>query len=284
MAVYKTGSVTKAAEALHSSQPTVSEHLQNLEYSLGCRLFNRLGRGIQPTAEAGLLYPRALAILEDIDRLKEELAATKRRVAGELLIGASTVAGDYFLPSFAAAFKKEHPDVTFEIKIADSAAIVRAIAAGELLAGVVGARFPVRGLVWEFFRQDELTLIAMPAEDLPVAMTVAELVKTPLLLREEGSGTRKAIEGALERQRIAVGQLTVAAVLGSANAIKEAVKAGLGWAIVSRQAVLDDLERGSLRQIALPELDLRRDFYLVTSKRALPHHYQVFLQSLRRDG
>jgi len=155
VAVYKTGSVTRAAEVLHASQPTVSEHLQNLEYSLGCRLFDRLGRGIQPTAAANLLYPRALAILEDIDRLHEELAATRRQVSGELLIGASTVAGEYFLPGIAAAFKNEHPDVTFEIRIADSATIVRAIAAGELLVGVAGARFPIRGLTWEFFCQDD---------------------------------------------------------------------------------------------------------------------------------
>lgn len=269
---------------MHASQPTVSEHLQNLEHSLGCRLFDRLGRGIQRTAEAIMLYPRVLAILEDIDHLKDELAAAKHRVSGELMIGASTVAGDYFLPALAADFKKKHPDVTFEIKIADSAAIVRAVAGGELLAGVVGARLPARGLDWKFFCQDELVLIAAPVAALPEAMTVAELLEIPLLLREEGSGTRKAIEGALTRYRITVGQLTVAAVFGSANAIKEAVKAGLGLAIVSRQAVLDDLERGSLRQIALPDLSLRRDFYLVTSKRALPHHYQVFLQSLHIAG
>ena len=283
MTVYKTGSVTKAAAVLHTSQPTVSEHLQNLEHSLGCHLFDRAGRGVQPTAEAGLLYPRALAILEDIDRLKDDLAAARRRIAGELLLGASSIPGEYFLPAIAAAFKKGHPDVTFDIRIADSAAIVRAIAAGELLAGIVGAKFPTRGLACEVFRQDELVLVTAPGQELSASMTVTELVKTPLLLREEGSGTRKAIEAALAKHRVNATQLTVVAVLGSTGAIKEAVKAGLGSAIVSRYAVRDELDGGALRQIALPELSLQRDFYLVTAgKRSLPHHYQIFLETLRR--
>jgi len=267
---------------LHTSQPTVSEHLQNLEHDLGCRLFDRLGRGIHATAEADLLYPRALAILADIDQLKEELAVVGRRVAGELLLGASSIPGEYFLPGIAAAFKKKYPDVSFNIRIADSAAIARAVLAGELLAGVVGARFSARGLVCEVFRQDELALVAAPKMELPAAISLADLVNIPFLLREEGSGTRKHIEGALAPHHIALGQLAVVAVLGSTNAIKEAVKAGLGCAILSRYAVLDDIAGGGLRRIALPELDLRRDFYLITAgKRSLPRHYQVFLETLR---
>ena len=270
---------------MHTSQPTVSEHLQNLEHGLGCRLFDRLGRGIHATAEADLLYPRALAILADIDQLKEELAAAGRRVAGELLVGASTIPGEYLLPALAAAFKKEHPDVSFTIRIADSAAILRAVLAGKLLLGVVGARFSDRGLTCEVFRQDELTLVAAPKMELPAALNTTELRKIPFLLREEGSGTRKHIEKALAAHHVVLGQLTVAAVLGSTNAVKEAVKAGLGCAILSRYAVLDDVASGGLRQIALPELDLRRDFYLVTAKkRSLPRHYRLFLETLQETG
>jgi DNA-binding transcriptional LysR family regulator len=281
-AIYKTGSFTKAAELLHTSQPTVSEHLQNLEHSLRCRLFDRLGRGIHATAEADLLYPRALAILEDIDKLKDELAATGRRVSGELMIGASTIPGAYFLPEAAAAFKTAHPDVAFEIRIADSTAIVRAVAAGELLVGVVGAKSPGRGLIYEHYCQDELTLVAAPEVVSPGALSIGDLLKKPFLLREEGSGTRKHLEDALAKHRVSISQLAVVAVLGSTSAIKEAVKAGLGLAIVSRYAVAGDLDCGKLRQIDLPELDLHRDFYLVTAaKRSLPHHYQVFLDTLR---
>jgi DNA-binding transcriptional LysR family regulator len=267
---------------LHTSQPTVSEHLQNLEHSLACRLFDRLGRGIHATAEADLLYPRALAILADIDQLKEEVAAVGRRVVGELLVGASTIPGEYLLPSIAAAFKKKYPEVSFAIRIADSAAIIRAVVAGELLLGVVGARPSSHGLICEVFCQDELALVASPKMELTAVTSVAELLKIPFLLREEGSGTRKHIERAFAKHHITLDQLTVAAVLGSTNAIKEAVKAGLGCAILSRYAVEDDVARGKLQQIALPKLDLRRDFYLVTAKkRSLPHHYQVFLETLQ---
>jgi DNA-binding transcriptional LysR family regulator len=284
-AIYKTGSFTKAAEILHTSQPTVSEHLQNLEQSLGCRLFDRLGRGIRATAEADSLYPRALAILEDLDRLKDELATARRRIAGDLRIGASAIPAEYFLPGIAADFHKRHPDVTFEVRVANSATTIQALVAGDVLIGIVGGKFSGRGLVYETFRKSELTLVASSEMGLPDEMSVAELQQTPLLLREEGSAPRKYIAEELAKHRIALDELTIAGVFGSPGAIREAVKAGLGCAMLANYVVMDELNTGRLRQIALPELDLRREFSLVTvGKRSLPHHYKVFLEALRRSA
>ena len=99
--VYRNKSFTLASKQLHISQPTVSEHIKNLEIALGCALFDRLGRTILPTIEADLLYPRALKILDDLDRLQEDLATAGDRIGGELVLGASTIPGTYILPGLA---------------------------------------------------------------------------------------------------------------------------------------------------------------------------------------
>jgi DNA-binding transcriptional LysR family regulator len=106
VSVYKNKSFTKASEELHISQPTISEHIKNLENSLECKLFDRLGRSIMPTVEADLLYPKALQILEDLDQIQQEITAAGTGVKGKLVIGASTIPGAYILPRMAYSFKK----------------------------------------------------------------------------------------------------------------------------------------------------------------------------------
>ena len=119
--VYRHRSFTRASEELRISQPTISEHIKNLENSLDCTLFDRLGRSIMPTAVAEILYPKALQLLDDIDLIREEVSAAGTEIKGRLIIGASTIPGTYILPRAAHSFKKEHPEVAFDIRINDSA-------------------------------------------------------------------------------------------------------------------------------------------------------------------
>ena len=186
--VYKTRSFTKAAEELYTSQPTVSEHIQNLEARLNCKLFDRLGRSILPTAEAEILYPRAMAILEDLQRLEEEISATRKRVSGELIIGASTIPGVYILPGLAASFKKEFPEISFEIRINDSAKIVEAVASNELLLGVVGAKITTPNFSYQPFAEDELILAAAGSNPVAVRNNHERARQTPLY--RAGTGFR----------------------------------------------------------------------------------------------
>lgn len=281
VAVYKTRSFTKAAEALYTSQPTVSEHMQNLEARLNCRLFDRLGRSILPTAEAEILYPRAVAILEDLQRLEEEIAVTGKNIGGKLLIGAGTIPGAYILPGLAAAFKKDFPEISFEIRIDDSATIVEAVAGNELLLGVVGAKIASSKVKFQLFAED--TLILAAAQDNPVAaeITVEELRHLPFIVREHGSGTRKSTESLLARQQQSLDKLNICATLGSSAAVKESIKANLGISILSRLAIQDELTSGTIKEIRIPELTMKRNFYVVTPiRRTLPLAYQEFLQRL----
>jgi len=279
--VYKVRSFTKAAEELYTSQPTVSEHIQNLEARLNCKLFDRLGRSIMPTAEAEVLYPRAITILEDMQRLEEEICATRDTVSGELIIGASTIPGAYILPELAASFKNEFPDISFEIRINDSAKVVEAVAGNELLLGVVGAKIAKAKLQYQPFAEDELILAAASNNPVTSQITMKELSKLPFIVREQGSGTRKSTESLLAQQHHTLNQLNICATLGSSAAVKEAIKANLGISVISRHAIQDELLNGKIREIHIPGLSMKRNFYVVTStRRTLPNHYQELKKRL----
>jgi DNA-binding transcriptional LysR family regulator len=281
VSVYKARSFTKAAEELYTSQPTVSEHIQNLEARLNCKLFDRLGRSILPTAEAEILYPRAIAILEDLQRLEEEISATGKSVSGELIIGASTIPGAYILPGLAASFKKQFPGISFEIRINDSAKIVEAVAGNELLLGVVGAKIATARLQYQPFAEDELILAAASGNPVAPEITIEELGKLPFIVRERGSGTRKSTEALLARQHQALSQLNICATLGSSAAVKEAIKANLGVSVISRYAIQDELQSGKIKEIHIPGLTMKRNFYVVTStRRTLPNHYRELMNRL----
>ena len=276
-AVYRTRSFTKAAEELFTSQPTISEHMKNLEDRLGCILFDRLGRSISPTPEADLLYPRAVEILEEMHKLETNLASASRTVAGELIIGASTIPGEYMLPQRAAAFNSRYPEVSFEILIKDSGRIIDDISAHRIYLGVVGTELPSTNLDFTPFEGDELVLAAAAEEEISSTIAPADLVKYDFLVREQGSGTGRTVEQFLDRVDITQRSLKIRATLGSSTAVKEAVKTGLGIAFISKTAIRDELSQGTVKIIEVDGLALKRSFFVVTpKKRTLPHRYLMF--------
>ncbi len=283
--VYRHRSFTRASEELLISQPTISEHIKNLENSLGCRLFDRLGRSIMPTAEAEILYPKALQLLDDIKRTREEITAVGTGMKGTLIIGASTIPGTYILPRAAYSFKKQFPEVAFEIRITDSAAIISMVMQHDILCGIVGAQTETAQLVFEPLVEDELVLVAT-AKVLPdKTVTIGKLAATPFLNREKGSGTRRAFEGFLEKQGVSTDTFNIVATLGSTGAVKEAAKEGLGAAVISRTAVQEELDSGKLHEIPIGDMKMKRNFYLVRhAKRTLPPQYLAFCNYLKKSG
>ncbi len=283
--VYRSGSFTRAAERLSTSQPAVSEQIRSLERRLACRLFDRLGRSIRPTRQAEVLFPRALAILEDIRRVERELLVEANDVSGELVLGASTIPGTYILPRIATDFKAEHPGISFEIRIADSSEIVDAVLNHDLLIGLVGTRIASANLNFFPCIEDELVVAASAQRQLASSISLEELAALPFLLREKGSGTRKTLEEYGLKNGFELEQLNVVATLGSNAAVKEAIKEDLGVSILSAISIRDEVQCGRLRKIRLQGIALKRSFYVVTlKKRTLPNHYTVFLKTLLERG
>lgn len=231
-----------------------------------------------PTREAEVLYPRALAILADLQKLEDDLAMVGQSVSGELIIGASTIPGAYLLPAIASSFKSRYPSISFEIRIEDSARIIESLLANELLIAIVGAKSVARKVKYEPFVEDELILVCAGDNPLPKKIAPDHLVELPFIFRESGSGTRKIMENYLAQKKIGIDELNIVAVLGSSTAVKEAVKADLGVSILSRYGVQDELAAGTIREVKIQGLTMGRMFYIATAtKRTLPHHYQMFL-------
>ena len=264
------------------SQPTISEHIKILEKTLGCKLFDRLGRTISPTRKAEILYPKALDILEDIDKLEKDLASEDQSVTGELIIGASSIPGVYVLPPIATTFKNNHPEISFEIRIADSGKITNSVLSHDLLIGIVGAKISSKDLSFFPFVEDELVLAVGEKRKIGNSVSLNKLTKLPFLMRENGSGTKKSMEEFGIKNGIKLDQLNTVAVLGSNAAIKEAIKSNLGVSILSRKSITDELESGKIKEVKLKGITMKRMFYIVTPrKRTFPNHYSVFLNKLR---
>ena len=281
--VYKYRSFTRASEELHISQPTISEHIKNLENSLDCKLFDRLGRSIMPTAEADVLYPKTLLLLDDLDSMKEEVTAAGTGIKGKLVIGASTIPGTYILPRMAYSFKKQHPDVSFEILIEDSARITGMVLQHELLCGIVGARTKSDKLDYASLLEDEIILVATRKVLNQKTVTLEKLLSIPFLQREVGSGTRQTFENFIRKSAISNDNFNTVATLGSTSAVKQAAKEGLGASVISRIAVQEELDRGILHEITIRNMKMKRKFYLVLQKkRTLPPQYLAFCNHLKK--
>lgn len=263
--VCELGSLSRSADAVYLSQPTVSGHIKALEEELGVRLFDRLGRGVAPTQAADILYDYAVRLLALRDEALEAVASASGRVTGRLVVGGSTIPGHYLLPAYLAQMRTRYPELTVSLKVADTRAVAEMAEQGEVEMGVIGARVDNPRLEFTPCCTDELVLVA-PA-DHPLSgrpgITPAQLKKTPFILREPGSGTRMAAFKALENMGISVADLDVAAELGSTQAVRQAILAGLGVSIISNLAVWDDLVSGRLVRLELPGMSLNRDFFLV---------------------
>ena len=280
--VYRHKSFSRAAEELNLTQPTVSDHIRSLEDELDCKLFDRLSRKILPTKEAAALIGRAQEIIDKTAGFKDLLREFRKDLSGHLIIGASTIPGTYILPGLTASFRKKHPAVLFEIAVADSRETINKVAEHELLIGMVGARLEANQLHYEPFLDDELIAVASAAFEVKKGVGMKDLASYPLVMREQGSGTRREFEKILEREGIDPQRLNIAGLFGSTDAVKQAVKEGMGISILSRRSVRDELRCGMLREIRIKDADMRRRFYIIThKKRTLPHLYKTFLDYLR---
>ncbi|MEW6348842.1 MAG: selenium metabolism-associated LysR family transcriptional regulator [Thermodesulfobacteriota bacterium] len=277
-------SFTKAAEVLSLAQPTVSEHMRSLEESLGGRLVERLGRQVIPTPLGKMFLPYALEILRLRDSARQAVELFQGRLSGHLLVGASTIPGTYLLPGFIGAFKAELKDIEITLKIGDTAEISEAVALGNLEAGLVGSAVSDRRLVQEELFQDELVLAVYVGHPWAVrdAIAPSEIFDHPFVLRERGSGTRMTMNRTLATHGVDPDRLTVVAEMGSTEAVRLGIRARIGASVLSRLAVAEDVERGSLVQVPIDGILFRRSFRLVLRKnREVSPLCKAFVERLR---
>jgi DNA-binding transcriptional LysR family regulator len=277
--VAKFRSFSKAAEALLLTQPTISGHIKALEENLSLVLFDRLGRQVKLTQAGEVLYGYAKRLLSTKSAALQALQELQGGLRGELLIGGSSIPGQYILPSLLGQFVRQYPAITVILKITDTMDIVDRIIHGELELGLVGAHVPHPQVVYQQFVDEDLVLAVGREHPWAGRHTVplAALTTQPFIQRERGSGSRLVAEQAMKQHGLDPARLRIVAEMGSTEAIKQGIKAGLGLSILSRLALTDELRAGSLYTVAIQDVVLRRSFYMIRHKgRALSPLSQTF--------
>ncbi|MEK7362630.1 MAG: selenium metabolism-associated LysR family transcriptional regulator, partial [candidate division NC10 bacterium] len=244
--VAELGSFSKAAGALFLTQPTVSEHIRGLEEELGLRLLDRLGRGAAPTKAGQLLLGYARRILELHREARQALDQFQGRMSGELIVAASTIPGEYVLPALIGRFKEKYPDIVISLLIGDTQRVVEWVLEGRAEVAVAGAQIDHRALEYRELMPDELVLVVSAAHPWhgKKTATLEEVRAEPLIVRERGSGSRHALERALAEVGLDLSDFRVVGEMGSTQAIKQGVKAGVGISLISKRAVAEECQHG----------------------------------------
>src|SRR3990172_6543578 len=234
-AVAETKSFSKASELIHLTQPAVSLQVQAMEELYETRLFDRSGNSINLTPAGEILYRRAKEILALYAEAQKNISEITGAIKGSLSIGASSTIGNYLLPTIISAFKKKVPQVNISLVVNNTKTITEKLNAGEIDIALVEGDVSKQRFAVETLLSDELVIIMSPAHPWAERRNIPgiELNKEPIILREEGSGTRQIILKRLEEHGMKLADLKISLVLGSTEAIKSAVEEGVGVSIVS---------------------------------------------------
>ncbi|MBN1160830.1 MAG: LysR family transcriptional regulator [Dehalococcoidales bacterium] len=259
--IARLGSFSKVARELGISQPAVSFQVQRLEQELGIRLIDRNQKTITLTKAGKRLLNFAEAVEEERDKLGQDLEQMREDISGDLLIGASTIPGEYLLPKMLAVFKQRHPAVKIQMDISDSVTVINRVRDNTYELGFCGIAPEGKDLASFKIAGDEIAAIV--ATEHPFAsrdeVSAEELEGEALIFREATSGTQRSLEGLLGRGGVDIKKWTPQLVLGSTQSVINAVAAGAGIGFVSSLAI-----KGSgVKPVRIRDLRLARDFYCV---------------------
>ncbi len=270
--VAKLLSFTKAAESLHMTQPAVTFQVRQLEEHFNTRLFDRTHNRINLTEAGKQVYAYADKIFDLYAEMNNAVREVTGEVSGALVIGASTTIAEYMLPALLGDFKVKYPDVTVHLKVSNTDGIVHMVENNDIDLGVVEAPVSNKNLVVEMCRKDELVAIVSPQHPLAghTLLPLSELVMHPFICREEGSGTREVIAEHMQSNNVNNSDFNICMELGSPEAVKGAVEAGMGMSVTSRATISKELQLGTL--VALPlDPPLERPFSFVHQKQKFRH-------------
>ncbi|MGU3414175.1 DNA-binding transcriptional regulator YeiE [Enterobacteriaceae bacterium C34A] len=264
--VLKSGSTTQASQMLALSQSAVSAALTDLEGQLGVQLFDRVGKRLVVNEHGRLLYPRALATLEQATEIEQLF----REDNGAIRVFASSTIGNYILPEVIARYRRDFPALPLELSVGNSQDVINAVSDFRVDIGLIEGPCHAAEIIAEPWLEDELVVFAAPG--LPLLneeVTLARLAEAPWILREHGSGTREIVDYLLLSH---LPEFHLGMELGNSEAIKHAVRHGLGISCLSRRVIAEQLDSGSLVEVPIPLPHLTRKLWRI-------HHRQKHLSN-----
>lgn len=264
--VLKSGSTTQASVVLALSQSAVSAALADLEGQLSVQLFDRVGKRLVINEHGRLLYPKALALLEQAGEIEQLF----RHDGGALRIAASSTIGNYMLPEMIARYRHDFPTTPLELNVGNSQDVIGAVADFRVDLGLIEGPCHMPELVTQPWLEDELVVFAAPESPLArQPLTLALLANAPWILRERGSGTREVLDHLLLAH---LPHFQLVMELGNSEAIKHAVRHGIGISCLSRRVIDEQLASGVLVELKIPLPPLMRTLYLI-------HHRQKHISN-----
>lgn len=258
--VLKSGSTTQASQVLALSQSAVSAALADLEAQLGVQLFDRVGKRLVLNEHGRLLYPRAVRLLEQADEIEQLFKEDN----GAIRIYASSTIGNYLLPGMIAGYRRDFPGLPLELSVGNSQDVINAVSDFRVDVGLIEGPCHMTDLVSEAWLEDELVVFAAPGADIIQQPVTLDTLAAAWILRERGSGTREIVDYLL-LSHLPAFQLGME--LGNSEAIKHAVRHGMGISCLSRRVISDLLEAGTLVELEIPLPRLTRTLYRI-------HHRQ----------
>lgn len=262
-------SFSKAAREMYLTQPTISQHIHALENYLGTKLLDRLGKEVLPTKAGEILYRYAKQMTTVRTEAQQALDHFLGKKSGHLTLGASTIPGEYILPSLLGQFKKNYPEISITLRIGDTEEITDALIARKIELGVVGAKVANPRLQYTPFVEDELIAVVPKGHRWWHRRSIAieELTREPFIMREAGSGTRISMEKRLLSAGVTLESLKIIAEVGSTTAVKQAIKAKLGVSIISARAVEEEIKGKHFKKVPLKKVRFIRTFFIIRDKK-----------------
>lgn len=264
--VAETKSFSTAAKMLFLTQPTVSAHISSLERELNTCLLVRNTKGVALSEAGKELYAYAEQMLELEQKIRERFGLTGRQSGSVLRIAASTIPAQYLLPDIMARFRKEYPEEQLKLFETDSSGVVDMIRSHKADVGFTGTVLEKGSCTYIPFYQDELVILTPAAEKYRArkdADIASWMLEEPVILREEGSGTRKEALRLLAQTGIDITKLNVAAMMENQETIKRSVGSGMGISILSKLAAREEINSGKLLAFPLGETGGKRNINVV---------------------
>ncbi|QZY53849.1 LysR family transcriptional regulator [Crassaminicella profunda] len=272
----KCNSISKAAKTLHLTQPGLSMQLQNLEKELNASLLTRSNKGVKLTEEGKVVFDYADTLLSIQGNIERDLKSLQQDQP-QLMIGSCKSVGDYALPCSIYTFKQLHKEVNIQLEVNSSTEVIENLRQHTINIGIIQHDPKVNDMVTQTIISDELLLVGNQ-KDAPKQISLEELKKLPLILREKNSGTRYLVREALERKGIGLEDLNVIYDLNSLEAIKSSILAGKGFSFLPKLIIQQELKELSIQPVVVEDLTIHFDYYIASRKKyKFTHYEQMFV-------
>ncbi len=285
VAVAETGSFSRGAEIVMLTQSTVSQHIAALEDEFSVQLLDRTTKGIYPTAAGEVFLRHARRVLHEKAVLKQAMESLHGLEKASLSLGASNIPANYLIPCFLPVLRRRYPGITVDVHVGDSRLMLDELKDGRVELAIVGGHVDDSVYSYEPLLKDELVMISGP--DHPLAergrISFTELTEQPFVVREDGSGTYQALQKGLIAGGVDPESFTIVARLGSNEAVRRAVTAGLGCAFVSDLSIQNNLRHGELVKIEVEGLKIERQLWLVKLRERTPSPAAAAVSALLRE-